>query len=94
MTIVWSRRAVRHLEALRNYIAEDNPKSAQRLVQRILNGLNLLVNQPHSGRPGRVTGTREFIVPGTSYIIPYRVRGERIELIAVFHGRRLWPKKL
>jgi toxin ParE1/3/4 len=46
------------------------------------------------GRPGRVVGTRELIVPDTPYIIPYRVRGERLELIAVFHGRQKWPVKM
>jgi toxin ParE1/3/4 len=40
-----------------------------------------------------VLGTRELVVPGTPYIIPYRVRGESLELIAIFHGRLRWPKK-
>jgi len=43
------------------------------------------------GRPGRVDGTREFVVAGTPYIIPYRVRGETVELLAVMHGARRWP---
>ena len=46
------------------------------------------------GRPGRVLGTRELVIPDTPYIIPYRVRGDRLELIAVFHGRQKWPAKL
>jgi plasmid stabilization system protein ParE len=25
---------------------------------------------------------------------PYRLRGERLEVIAVFHGRQRWPKRL
>ena len=40
------------------------------------------------GRPGRVSGTRELVIPGTPYIIPYRIRGERLKLVAVFHGRQ------
>jgi plasmid stabilization system protein ParE len=27
-------------------------------------------------------------------VIPYRVRGDRLEVIAVFHGRQKWPKRL
>jgi plasmid stabilization system protein ParE len=46
------------------------------------------------GRPGRVLGTRELVVPDTPYVIPYRVRRERLELIAVFHGRQKWPGRL
>jgi toxin ParE1/3/4 len=43
---------------------------------------------------GRVLGTRELAVSGTPFLIPYRVRGERLELIAEFHGRQKWPEKL
>ena len=46
------------------------------------------------GRPGRVLGTRELVVPGTPYIIPYRARGEYLDLLAIFHGHQKWPTKL
>ena len=94
MKIVWSGRAIRHLEELREYISQDNPAAAGRVARRILDGVELLASQPHMGRAGRIAGTRELVVPGTPYVIPYRVRGERLELIAVFHGRRKWPRKL
>jgi len=29
----------------------------------------------------------------TPYIVPYRLRGERLELMAIFHGRQKWPEK-
>jgi toxin ParE1/3/4 len=92
--IVWSRRAIRHLTAVRDYIAKDSPQNAATVATRILNSVDLLPAQPQMGRPGRVLGTRELVVPDTPYIIPYRVRGEYLELIAVFHGRQKWPKKL
>lgn len=94
MRVVWSRRALRHLQALREYIAQDNPASAQRVAQRVLDGVAFLESQPQMGRPGRMVGTRELVVPGTPYVIPYRVRGERLELIAILHGRQKWPGKL
>lgn len=92
--IVWSRRAIRHLVAVRDYIAKDTPENAGAVPARIVKSVDLLANQPQMGRPGRVPGTRELVVPDTPYIIPYRVRGEYLELIAVLHGRRRWPKKL
>jgi addiction module RelE/StbE family toxin len=92
MKIIWSSRAVRHLKALRNYIAEDSPQSAAAIAARILNSIDLLATQPHMGRPGRVASTRELIIPGTPYVIPYRVRSDGLELIAVLHGRRKWPQ--
>lgn len=93
MKVVWSRRAIRHLVALRAYIGQDSELNAALVASRILKAVDLLQTQPGMGRPGRVPGTRELVVPGTPYIIPYRVRRERLELMAVFHGRRRWPAK-
>ena len=38
-----------------------------------------------------IIGTRELIVAGTPYVIPYRVVGDDVEVLAVFHGARRWP---
>jgi toxin ParE1/3/4 len=94
MKVVWSRRALRHLTHVRDYIAKDHPKSAEEIAQRILESVEQLAAHPHIGRSGRLVGTRELVVSGTPYIVPYRIRGERLELIAVFHGRQKWPAKL
>jgi toxin ParE1/3/4 len=91
MRVVWSRRAVGHLQALRDYIAKDSDQNAALVAERILHSVELLQTQPDMGRPGRVLGTRELVVPNTPYIIPYRVKRGRLELIAVFHGRQKWP---
>jgi len=91
MKIVWSRRAIRHLTALRDHIAENSPDNAAAVAQRIINCVELLADHPQMGRPGRIFGTRELVITGTPYIAPYRVRGERLELIAIFHGRQKWP---
>ncbi|MBI5283407.1 MAG: type II toxin-antitoxin system RelE/ParE family toxin [Candidatus Solibacter usitatus] len=91
MRIVWPRRAVRHLTALRDYIATDLEKSARDIAARILGAVERLAIQPAMGRPGRLPGTRELVIPGTPFFIPYRVREGRLELIAVIHGRRNWP---
>ena len=94
MKIVWSRRAIRHLVALRDHIEKDSGKNAALVARRILRAVDLLQTNPEIGRPGRVVGTRELVVPDTPYIIPYRVRRGRLELIAVFHGRQKWPARL
>jgi toxin ParE1/3/4 len=94
MKIVWARRAIRHLVSLREYIEKDSEQNAALVAKRVLEAVDLLQTQPYMGRPGRVLGTRELVAPGTPYIIPYRIRRERLELIAVFHGRQKWPAKL
>jgi len=94
MTVVWSRRAIDNLVALRDYIAQDSPRSASSVAHQILDAVELLTAQPHIGRPGRIAGTRELVVAGTPFVIPYWVRAGRLELLAVFHGRQKWPDKL
>ena len=91
MIIVWSPRAIEHLAHLRSHVARDNPKAATRIATVLLEAVERLAEFPNLGRPGRVAGTRELVVPGTPYVIPYRMRGDRLEVIAVFHGRQKWP---
>ena len=94
MNVIWSRRAIRHLTALREFIERESEKNAALVATKILNAVDPLRIHPQIGRPGRLLGTRELVVPDTPYIIPYRVRRDRIELMAVFHGRQKWPAKL
>ncbi len=46
---------------------------------------------PAIGRPGRVPGTRELVVPRTPFIVPYRLIGNHIDILAVMHAARAWP---
>lgn len=93
MTVVWSPRAIRHLAALRAYIARDNPDAAAGVALALLAAVERLAEVPNLGRPGRLAGTRELVVPGTPYLIPYRVGPERLEISAVFHARQQWPTR-
>lgn len=94
MRVKWLQVALANLDAEADYIAEDNPAAADRLVQKIFRATNLLAKNPAIGRPGRVPGTRELIIPGTPYIVPYRVRANALEILRVFHAARKWPKSL
>ena len=44
------------------------------------------------GRTGRLAGSRELIVPGTSFIVAYRLQGQVVELLGVLHAARRWPE--
>jgi toxin ParE1/3/4 len=87
----WTRLALADLEAIGDYVARDNPGAARRLVARIAAAVEALGDHPHLGRLGRITGPRELVVVETPYVVPYRVRGDEIEILAVFHGARRWP---
>ncbi|HEY6292303.1 MAG TPA: type II toxin-antitoxin system RelE/ParE family toxin [Terriglobia bacterium] len=98
MEIRWLKRALANLDAEAVFIARDNPAAAARVVEAIANTIantvELLSHHPALGRPGRVEGTRELLVPDAPYLVPYRVRGHAVEILRVFHGARKWPKKL
>jgi toxin ParE1/3/4 len=83
---------LRALEAIGDDIAAENPTAAEWTVRRIRERVDELADQPHLGRPGRIADTRELVVPGTPFIVPYRVRHERVEVLSVFHGARKWPQ--
>jgi toxin ParE1/3/4 len=95
MNIVWSPEAIEDLASLRAYIAEDNPAAARRVVLQLIQNVEQLLSvNPQIGRAGRVPGTRELVVPGTPYIVPYRVQRATIQILRVYHGARRWPDSL
>jgi toxin ParE1/3/4 len=93
MITVWSPEAIDDLIALRSYIEQDDPAAAQRVALHIIKNVEtLLASSPEMGRPGRVPGTRELVIPRTPFIVPYRVAGHAIQILRVFHGARRWPE--
>lgn len=91
MRVFWSYSATNDLVHLRQYIAEHNPSSANRVARRILDAVTFLKAQPKLGRPGRVPNTRELIVSNTPFIVPYHIEGDVIEILRVYHAARMWP---
>lgn len=92
MRLVWSPRALTQLQQMEAYIAEDNPIAAVRMTERIYDSAERLLPFPASGRPGRLPHTRELVVTGTPYFLPYRVQGDVVEILGVIHGARMWPR--
>lgn len=93
MRVRWLRKALRNLDDEASYIAADSPDAAQLVVQRALEAVAMLPEQPGMGRPGRVPGTRELVVLKTRYVVPYRVRGQTLEILRVFHTSRRLPER-
>lgn len=93
MKIVWTEPARQDLREIFTYIAEENPRAAQALLAEIKERVGVLADQPQLGRAGRVEGTRELVLAGLSYIFPYRLKGQQIQILAVFHAARKWPNK-
>ena len=94
MRVRWLRTALRNLDAEASFIAEDDPAAAGLVVQRVMAAVAMLAAISTAlGRPGRVPNTRELVVSRTRYIVPYRVRGDSIEILRVLHTSRRLPQK-
>jgi plasmid stabilization system protein ParE len=86
-------RAVRDLENIQAYISADNGEAAEAVILKLAKSLSLITSRPELGRPIPESRSREWSVPGLPYTIPYRVRGETVEVLRVFHTSRLRPPR-
>ena len=91
MEVRWLEAALADLEGIQDCLIQESPAAALRMVELLRAAALSLADMPHRGRPGRWSGTRELVVPGTPYLIPYRVEGDLIQILRVFHGAREWP---
>ena len=88
--VVWTRQAILDVETIRNSIYRDSPRYATVAVDQIVTAVDRLARFPRSGRivperPG--SELRELLC--SSYRIVYRVSGELVEVVTVFHGARI-----
>lgn len=93
MRVIWTEPAARALEDIQDYIARDNRRAAWEVAQRVRQAVNQLQEHPKMGRTGRVRGTLELVIQGLPYIVPYRIKGNDVQILSVFHSARKWPEQ-
>jgi plasmid stabilization system protein ParE len=76
------------------HIARDSPRNARLVRERIEEAIQHLKRHPESGRPGRVDGTRELVIPHTAHIAAYRITNCTLAIIAFIHESQQWPDHL
>lgn len=86
--------ALGNLERQLQRIAAEDPRAAARVARRVREAVGNLASYPAAGRVGRVPGTRELVVSGTPFVIPYRVAARRVEILRVFHASQLWRDEM
>ena len=92
MKVRWTIPAANQLQDIFDYISDDNPAAAERLVRRIRDAIQRTGRLPRAGRIGRVAGTREIAVSGTPYLVAYRIVEKSIHVLAILHGAQEWPE--
>ncbi len=92
MTVLWLDAAARNRFEQLDYIAQDNPAAAIRLDEQIEGQAGMLADDPLMGRIGRVKGTRELAISHSPFILVYRIRRKRLEILRLLHGAQQWPR--
>ena len=93
MRVISASEARQDLREIYLYLVADNSQDARTLQARIEEAVALLPSNPRLGRPGRVAGTRELVIQGVPYIVPYQIRENRLELLRVYHTARQWLER-
>lgn len=92
MQVKWLRRALENMDAAYDYLVAVNPVAALGFADEVTKALEQLQAFPSSGRPGRVPGTRELVLTKYSFIIPYRVMGNELQILRVFSTQQQLPE--
>ena len=86
-------RATRDMRDIFEFIEQDNPEAAKDVARRLIASLQLVAQNPSMGRPSKTKNSREWSIPGLPYMVPYRVRGNAIEVLRIYHTSRNRPEK-
>ena len=92
MIVRWRRNALLDLVEIDDYIRQENPQAANRVISAIRRDTSQLAKVPLMGRLGRVENTRELVISNLPYIAACQVTATTVEILAVVHTARLWPE--
>lgn len=89
---IWTFIARNDLESQLEYIRKENPDIVGRIAAQIKSAAGSLDSFPQLGRDGSVGGTKELVIPKLPFIVVYRIRDGRVEVLRFLHERMNWPK--
>ena len=93
MKVAWTDSAKAHLSGIHAYIAQDSPRYAQAMVDRITRRVQQCGQFPAAGaRVPEYDNDNVREVLELPYRIIYRIRADRVDIVAVIHSARLLPE--
>ena len=88
--LVWTPRAREQRREAIEYIAQDNPAAALDQLDEIEKQTDTLLQHPEIGRTGRKHGTRELVISRTHFVVVYRNKAKRIEVLRLLNISQEW----
>jgi toxin ParE1/3/4 len=79
------------LQHISDYLKQHHPHYRQPTLRKLYDTIRDLKNWPERGRPGCEEGTREILFPPLPYVAVYRVTGQAIEVLRVYHAAQDRP---
>jgi toxin ParE1/3/4 len=94
MKLRFTPRARLDLAEIHDYIAQENPQAARRVIAILRKTAEALPSNPLVGRSGRVADTRELAVGRLPFVLAYRLEADEVQILSVIHTSRMWPDDL
>ena len=87
MKVHWTNTAEGHLDAVFDFIAQDSPEYAKRMVDRLTRLSQQIAEYPLSGRrvPEFDFNQIREVIEGP-YRIIYHIKPDQIDVLAIIHG--------
>jgi toxin ParE1/3/4 len=94
MKLFWTETAKQDLLSIKRYIAADNPTAAKRWIERLRERARNALNAPLAGRkvPELSRDDIRELIEGNHRIV-YQVLADRLVVLTVFEGHRLFPEE-
>jgi len=83
--VVFSKRALAKLLSIENYLMERTPSGASNVIREIHQSTSFLEQFPLMGTEIAGTSTRYHRTRKYKYRIVYRIRGQRVEILQIYH---------
>ncbi len=88
MRLLLSPRVPGDLEEIADYIAQDSPRQAVRVLRLLHERMREIARQPQLYRLRPELGSEARIASMGNYIILFRIRGQTVRIERVLHGGR------
>jgi addiction module RelE/StbE family toxin len=88
MKVRLARKAFADLSDIETYLIRHFPEKEEKTRARLRSIFEQLTQFPQIGHKGKVSGTREYNIPGLPYLIVYRVQEDELQILRIFHGAR------
>lgn len=83
--LCWRWKALEDLRAFHDWLATQEGAKPKETIARIRKAAESMARLGDIGRPSLEDGVRELSVRNAPYVIVYRVVGETIDILAVYH---------